>query len=124
MLTLGNIVLLSQLRPVWDGDQNLGAADFPSFGTCIRLWVPSLPTHSPTFSPHMGGLTPGTRGSVGVGVHQLFACSWAPAARRRVLPAVLLGGAGGWIQAEGLEGNEGWRRTWGRAPLGLQGLGR
>jgi len=41
-LILGNIVLLSELHPVWDWDQNLRATDFPSFRMVERASVLEL----------------------------------------------------------------------------------
>lgn len=46
MLTLGNIVLLSQLHPVWDWDQNLRATDFPSLRMVEHAsiyWISGFP---------------------------------------------------------------------------------
>lgn len=54
MLPLGSFVLLSQLHPAWDWDQNLRATDFPSSGgvECVSGWgnlgVPPVPQACPS----------------------------------------------------------------------------
>lgn len=97
MLTLGNIVLLSQLHPVWDWDQNLRATDFPSFRMVERAsiyWSSGFP---PILQPCLNiwavwswAASDFSWGKC-VWAHKLFAFSWTHAVRRRVLffPAVL-----------------------------------
>lgn len=90
---------------------------------CICLLELRLPTHSPALSQHMGSLKLGSLGKCGCLSPQALClfmdtrCEMQGAACYSSLQCW------GWIQAEHLEGNEGLEWTWGRAQLGLQGLG-
>lgn len=118
MLTLGNIVLLSQLHPVWDWDQNLRAANFPAFGMvdcAFACWCSGLP---PVLQPcvHMVWSW-AAQGREGL-ITQALGLSMDTGCETQGAASMLL-----WIQAEFLEGPEGLRGTWGGAVLEIQGLG-
>lgn len=70
MLALGNIVLLSQLHPVWDWDQNLGATDFPSFRMVVCASVGAQASHPFSSLVATYGLSgAGQPGEAGVSEH-------------------------------------------------------
>lgn len=63
MLTLENIVVLSQPHPAWDWDQNLRATDFPPFRMVERASLGAQTSHPfTTLSQHTGGLKLGSLG--------------------------------------------------------------